>query len=210
MLLPPFPFCEEIASESDKLAATESKSSNHRQRNRLHTAALAVHLAQKQLQAGLAKDAEATLSEALNEYARMDEELAAESKKSMPGKREIHTLLVEDDANESALLAAFLRLHGIQVEVANDGQDALDYLRSHDRPDVILLDMRMPRCDGPATLAAIRANAQYEGTKVFAVSGADPQECPFPMGSRGVDGWFRKPVNPRKLIDQMNSVLGLN
>ncbi len=58
----------------------------------------------------------------------------------------------------------------------------LDYLRSHDRPDVILLDMRMPRCDGPATLAAIRGDAQYANTKVFAVSGADPQECPFPSG----------------------------
>ncbi|HEV8062982.1 MAG TPA: response regulator [Gemmataceae bacterium] len=201
---------DEIASESDRLAATESKTSNHRQRNRLHIAALAVHLAQKQLQAGFAKEAEATLGEALCEYARLDEELSGESKKSLPAKREIRTLLVEDDANESALLAEFLRLHGIEVEIANDGQDALDYLRSHDRPDVILLDMRMPRCDGPATLAAIRGDAQYENTKVFAVSGADPQECPFPSGSRGVDGWFRKPVNPSKLIDKMNAVLGLN
>ena len=37
-------------------------------------------------------------------------------------------LLVEDNCNESALLAEFLRLHGVKVETACDGQDALDYL----------------------------------------------------------------------------------
>jgi carbon storage regulator CsrA len=199
---------EEIASESDRQLCAPSKPADHRQRNRLHTARLAIHLAQKQLQAGLTKDAEASLNEALLEYERLDPEIVTETTK--PAHREIRTLLVEDDINESALLAEFLRLHGITVETARDGQDALDYLRSHDRPDVILLDMRMPRCDGPATLAAIRSNAQYEATKVFAVSGADPQECPFPQGSRGVDGWFRKPVNPRKLIDEMNLALGMN
>ena len=201
---------EEIASETDRKACAESKTSVHRQRNHLHTAALAVHLAQKQLQAGLSKDAEATLSEALRLCAKLDNELGADKPKLPPAKREIRTLLIEDDVNESALLAEFLRLHGIKVEIANDGQDALDYLRSHERPDVILLDMRMPRCDGPTTLAAIRENAQYDGAKVFAVTGADPRECQFPGGSRGVDGWFRKPVNPRLLIDEMNHVLGLN
>lgn len=201
---------EEIASESMKRACTLPKPGSHRQRNRLHTAGLAIHLAQRQLEAGLTKEAEASLDEALNEYAKLDEELAGDQKKAAPTIREIRTLLVEDDANESALLAEFLRLYGIKVETANDGQAALDYLQSHERPDVILLDMRMPRCDGPATLAAIRSNAQYQGTKVFAVSGADPKEC-IPQGSdRGVDGWFRKPVNPRKLVEEMNAVLGRN
>jgi len=201
---------EEIASESMKRACALPKPSNHRQRNRLHTAGLAIHLAQKQLEAGLTREAEASLGEALNEYAKLDEEFASESKKTVAERREIRTLLVEDDANESALLAEFLRLYGIKVETANDGQAALDYLQSHERPDVILLDMRMPRCDGPATLAAIRANAQYEATKVFAVSGADPTECVLPGASRGVDGWFRKPVNPRKLVEEMNVALGRN
>lgn len=198
---------EEIASESMKRACAPSKPANHRQRNRLHTASLAIHLAQRQLQAGLTREAEASLGEALNEYAKLDEELAVENKKTAANSREIRTLLVEDDANESALLAEFLRLYGIKVETANDGQAALDYLQSHERPDVILLDMRMPRCDGPATLAAIRANAQYEATKVFAVSGADPNDCIFQGSTRGVDGWFRKPVNPRKLVEEMKSVI---
>ena len=52
---------------------------------------------------------------------------------------------MEDNSSESMLLAAFSRMHGIAVETASDGQNALDYLKSHDRPDVMLLDMRMLR-----------------------------------------------------------------
>jgi len=139
----------EIASEADKTALADSQ--RHRLRNRLHTASLAVHLAQKQLQAGLAREAEVSLSEAMRQYEELDREMVLAKNKAPTSERQISALLVEDNYNESMLLAEFLRLHGIRVETAKDGQDALDYLRSHERPDVILLDMRMPRCDGPST-----------------------------------------------------------
>lgn len=198
---------KELADDARRTEAAEEKSERHRLRNRLHTATLAVHLAQKQLQAGLDDEADETLAGAMREFTTLDQELAAES---LNGNRAIRALLVEDNCNESTLLAEFLRLHGVKVETACDGQDALDYLQSHDRPDVILLDMRMPRCDGPTTIAAIRQNAAYEGLKVFAVTGADPQECSVDAGSRGVDRWFTKPVNPRKLIDELHQSLNLN
>ena len=192
---------EEIAKSTPYI------SERHRLRNRLHTASLAVHLAQRQLEAGLAEDAQETLEGALRDFTALDQELTAASGKP---RREIRALLVEDNGNESALLAEVLRLHGVKVETAYDGLDALDHLKSHDRPDVILIDMRMPRCDGPTTVAAIRQEASYEGLKVFAVSGADPQECNIELGARGVDRWFTKPVNPAKLVDEMNSLFGLN
>jgi len=196
---------KEIATDEARLHDEASAKLRHRNRNRLHTASLAVHLAQKQLQAGLDDEADATLAEALREFSALDQEMAAEK-----ANREIRALLVEDNCNESALLAEFLRLHGIRVETACDGQDALDYLQSHERPDVILLDMRMPRCDGPTTIAAIRQNAAYEGLKVFAVSGADPDACAADPGSRGVDRWFTKPVNPNKLVQEMSLAFAAN
>lgn len=196
---------KEIATGEARLNDETSAKLRHRTRNRLHTASLAVHLAQKQLQAGLDHEADVTLAEALREFSALDQEIAAEK-----APREIRALLVEDNCNESALLAEFLRLHGIKVETACDGQDALDYLQSHERPDVILLDMRMPRCDGPTTIAAIRQNAAYEGLKVFAVSGADPDACAADPGSRGVDRWFTKPVNPNTLVQEMNLAFAVN
>lgn len=196
---------KEIATGEARLQDETSAKLRHRTRNRLHTASLAVHLAQKQLQAGLNDEADATLAEALREFSALDQEMAAEK-----ANREIRALLVEDNCNESALLAEFLRLHGIKVETACDGQDALDYLRSHERPDVILLDMRMPRCDGPTTIAAIRQNSAYDGLKVFAVSGADPNACAADPSSRGVDRWFSKPVNPNRLVQEMNLAFAAN
>ncbi len=196
---------QEIANGEVRPNAELSAKLSHRTRNRLHTASLAVHLAQKQLQAGLDDKADATLEEALREFAVLDQEMAAEK-----ANRGIRALLVEDNCNESALLAEFLRLHGIKVETACDGQDALDYLQSHDRPDVVLLDMRMPRCDGPTTVAAIRRNAAYDGLKVFAVSGADPDACAANPGSHGVDRWFTKPVNPNTLVKEMNLAFTAN
>lgn len=198
---------KELADEGRGMENAKQISERHQLRNRLHSATLAVHLAQKQLQAGLDEEADQTLAEAIREYAALDQELAA---KNPNNNREIRALLVEDNSNESALLAEFLRLHGVKVETACDGQDALDYLQSHDRPDVILMDMRMPRCDGPTTIAAIRQNIAYEGMKVFAVTGADPQECSADAASRGVDRWFTKPVNPRKLVDELHQSLNLN
>lgn len=201
---------EEIVGQSQEAPPAAAKSPGHRLRNHLHTATLAVHLAQKQLTAGRTAAAEETLNNALRECAALDRELASGKLAVAAAKRGIRTLLVEDNKNECALLAEFLRLHGMTVVTANDGQDALDYLRSNERPDVILLDIRMPRCDGPTTLAAIRHYTHLEGTKIFAVTGTNPADCALPTEGRGVDGWFTKPVNPLHLIREMNQVLGRN
>jgi carbon storage regulator CsrA len=201
---------DEIAPAIANVQASRLNTTNHQLRNRFHAASLAAHLAQKQLRCGMTKEAEATLDEALREFNSLDQELATAKASPLQTRKAIRTLLVEDDCNESALLAGFLRLNGFNVATASDGRDALDYLQSHDRPDVVLLDMRMPRCDGPTTIAAIRGNANYAGLKVFAVSGSDPNDCSLPLGPRGVDRWFTKPLNPVRLVDEMNLALARN
>jgi DNA-binding response OmpR family regulator len=112
--------------------------------------------------------------------------------------------VVEDDANESELLAAFLRLSGFDVDTASDGCDALDYLScGRRRPDVVLLDMQMPRCDGASTISAIRENPAYSGLRVIAVSGRVPADMGVTVGPSGVDKWFRKPLNPQTLVSEL-------
>ena len=140
---------------------------SHEIRNRLHAANLALHLSQKQLQAGLYPQAEKTLQKALDEFAAVEERLATPRIAGAPPPSRPdfrgHALMVEDNANESELLASYLRLSGFQVDTARDGCDALSLLEGDMRPDAILLDMRMPRCDGPSTVSAIRANPDYRG-----------------------------------------------
>jgi carbon storage regulator CsrA len=118
-----------------------------------------------------------------------------------PGAPRAHTaLVVEDNANERELLAHFLRGAGLDVTTAGDGLGALDYLRHRARPDVVLLDMVMPRCDGPTTVRAIRRDPANAGLKIVAVSGHRSDEFDLAVGPAGVDRWYHKPIDPGELL----------
>ena len=118
-------------------------------------------------------------------------------------------LLVENDDNEGAWLAGYLRLNRFDVTVAHDGEDALNYLSLHAPPEVILLGMRMPRCDGPCLVREIRSNKELAQAKLFAVSAEDPSSLDIPTGPNGVDGWFRKPVDAEQLVSGIAKELGI-
>ena len=124
-------------------------------------------------------------------------------------RRAPRVLLVEDDANERGLLASYLQMRGIEMTTAQDGQDAIDFLSLHALPDVVLLDMHMPRCDGRQLVESIRADAAMRRVKLFAVSGTDPRMLGVPDGAKGVDRWYAKPVDPERLVDGITSEVGV-
>jgi CheY-like chemotaxis protein len=147
---------------------------------------------------------------------RLDEELralrqldgAAEGKLvPRPPTRRRTALLVEDNPNECELLAGILRLAGMEVATAGDGADALDYLQKRTRPDVLLLDMRLPRCDGATTVRAIRQNPAYAELKIFAVAGEPAEEIALAQGTAGINRWFSKPLNPEHLLRELHREL---
>ena len=186
--------------------------SMHRQRNRLHTAQLALKLLQKQLEAGLTADSAKTLQKALREFDSLDEEFSppeAEVKVDpVPGSRRV--LLVEDNVNESELLSSYLRMSGYDVDTADNGLKALIYLSRHNPPDLLLLDMHMPEVDGPETVRSIRSNPELKPLKIFAVTGKSQEELGMNLGPTGVDRWFRKPVNPGDLVHAMQRDLSIS
>lgn len=184
----------------------------HALRNRLNSANLALHLVRRQLQLGRTIDAEATIEKALGELGKLDEDVSQIGGKSAArnvGERP-RALLVEDDANESELLAGYLRMSGYDVHTVGDGEEALQVLMAQPRPDVVLLDMRMPKLNGPDTVSSIRQRPELHDLKVFAVSGTPRGELAVGLGPGGVDRWFSKPLDPAKLVDAMNRELALN
>ncbi len=195
---------DELANDEDR--ADESSVVRHAVRNRLHKATLALHVAQKMLERGRADDAERTMAQALQEFAELDQLIDPDGP-SDAAHATRRALLVEDDANERELLAGYLRMCGYEVDTVPDGMEAMRYLSSGSRPDVILLDMHMPRLDGPKTISAIRANPEFAGLKVFAVSGADPDVMSIPIGNRGVNRWFSKPLNPNRFVEALEQEL---
>jgi len=195
---------DEVSAKQAEMAQAEqlSKSppvSNHQLRNQLNSAKLGIHLAQRQMTQGYADKAAETMDKVVEHFRKADQLMAD----SNPEKR--HALLVEDDRNERELLAAYLKSFGYKIETAGNGIEALEYLQEHDLPDVVLLDMAMPVCDGPRAIQQIRETPGMRNLKVYGVSGTDPDDLDVRMGPDGVDGWFQKPLDPAELVNQMRT-----
>lgn len=116
--------------------------------------------------------------------------------------RVIKALLVDDNQNEARLLSSYLRVKGFEVQTAFDGQEAMNQMSKHE-PDVVLLDMTMPKFDGRWTIDQIRGNQSLDALTVFAVSGTNQIDSDVEVGPRGVNQWFRKPLNPEDLISEI-------
>jgi carbon storage regulator CsrA len=185
---------------------------NHAIRNRLNAAALGLHLLHRKLESDDISDAEPTIFQIFNELKAIENELegpAPAGKAPEFGRHELHhrALVVEDNDNERELLAGYLRVSGFEVDTASDGLQAMVRLTEKSPPDVVLLDMRMPRFDGRKTISAIRNNPDYRGLKLFAVSGTRPEEMNISLGPNGVDRWFTKPIDPQTLLNAMRDIL---
>jgi carbon storage regulator CsrA len=178
-----------------------SSSLEHLLRNQLQTTSVGLALLRGQISQGLLADAEVTIERLCDESARLRDRFnALDRPQTLPKITRNTALLVEDNANERELLAGFLRLAGFEVATAGDGADALDYLATQKRPDVMLLDMKMPRCDGLTTVQRIRSTPALAGLKIYAVTGATATDLKVQANETGVDCWFAKPVDPEHLV----------
>lgn len=177
------------------------KGVRHDIRNRLHEIGVGLHLYKEQMLLDLRDDAEETLGIVRDSLKCLDELDIIRSDSSRQRKA---ILLVEDQDNERELLAGLLRLKGFEVNVAADGQAALDYLESNDTPSAILMDMNLPKRSGSSAVQEIRSDSRHCHSKVFAISGTSPEENGLQNGADGVDEWFPKPVNIDQLLDTLD------
>ena len=190
---------------------------SHAARNHLHTALLALALLQRRTELGQITAAEID-SQVAGVIAQLEQleadvtpgpvNLAVSEAAGLPQPRKT-ALVVEDNANERTLLVDYLQTCNYDVQTAGDGLDALDYLNTHARPHVVLLDMTMPRLDGPATVREIRSNPHLRGVKVIAVSGMSARQAAVDLGPAGVDRWFIKPIRVSVLVQEMDRVTSM-
>jgi CheY-like chemotaxis protein len=118
-------------------------------------------------------------------------------------------LVVDDTASIRFLIRTNLELAGFEVDEAVDGVDCLDILKSSDPlPDVITVDVMMPRLDGIATVSAIRSNPR---TKHVAIVMVTTQSHPADIQratQAGVDAYLTKPFDPDFLVVTIRDVIG--
>lgn len=117
-------------------------------------------------------------------------------------------LLIDDDDDIREIAQLSLELGaGWTVIAAASGADGVALARRH-APEAILLDVMMPAMDGPATLAALRADERTRAIPVvFLTAKARPAERGR-LAHGGVVGVLSKPFDPITLPDQIRSLLG--
>jgi CheY-like chemotaxis protein len=115
-------------------------------------------------------------------------------------------LVVEDDEVAREWFVAILAVEGYDAVVAADGAQALDYLRAHPPPDLIVLDMLLPVLDGWRFLEDVRRAERYRHVPILVVTSTIlTREW---ARDNGCAGLLRKPVRGDELLAEVRHCLG--
>lgn len=115
-----------------------------------------------------------------------------------------HILIADDDPGIQASLSAFLTRAGFEVSVARDGEEALVQVDTK-RPDLVLLDVLMPRLDGRAALRRLRRAGDWTPVILLTeVGGATERAMAL---DEGADDYINKPFEGHELVARIRAVL---
>ncbi len=116
-------------------------------------------------------------------------------------------LVVDDEIYIVHILDFSLGMEGYEVITALDGEQALEKLKA-EKPDLIVLDIMMPKLDGYEVCKAIKSNPGTRHIPVILLS-AKGRNVDQKMGfDVGADDYITKPFSPRKLVERINQLLG--
>ena len=112
-------------------------------------------------------------------------------------------LIVEDEPSIAEVVSLYLRRAGYQVQVAQDGQAALDYLEDS-MPDLIVLDLMLPKIDGLSLTRWIRDRGDVPIIMLTARRDESDRIAGLEMGA---DDYVVKPFSPQELVSRVRAVL---
>ena len=120
------------------------------------------------------------------------------------GSRKI--LVVEDDREIRDLLAHYLRKEGFSPVLAHDGESAILKARA-ETPDLVLLDILLPKADGLEVLRAIRSDESIGGTPVVMLTAKGDETDRIVGLELGADDYIPKPFSPREVVARIKAIL---
>jgi DNA-binding response OmpR family regulator len=112
-------------------------------------------------------------------------------------------LVVDDNADAADSLAMLLQVHGDEVRVAYDGEEAL-FAEQEFKPDVLLLDIGMPKLSGYDVARRVR-DARGSEVLIVAITGWGQEEDRQRARDAGFDHHFTKPVDYAVLLDLIDT-----
>ena len=115
-------------------------------------------------------------------------------------------LIVDDEQPIADLLSQTFEQEGHVVTRAHDGIDCMNKMASF-RPDVMIMDIMMPKLDGIDTTRLIRRNRNYAGAIIVALSARADEETRQRMQEAGANLFMRKPFVIAKLVARVGKML---
>ncbi len=135
----------------------------------------------------------------------------------MENLKEIQILLVEDNPNDKELTLRALSKHNLinKLHVVNDGEEALEYIFATgayakrdigDKPDVVLLDLKLPKVDGLEVLREVKSDERTKEIPIVVLTSSTEEHDIVESYGLGVNSYIVKPVEFDKFIDAVSEV----
>jgi CheY-like chemotaxis protein len=121
--------------------------------------------------------------------------------------RKMLILIADDRPTSRELLRTVLERAGYDVIEAEDGEAALEQARSSN-PDLILLDMQMPKLDGYGVLTQLRADPRFRELPVLALTASAMMGDREKILASGFTDYLSKPAGPEKVREMVARLLG--
>ncbi len=116
-------------------------------------------------------------------------------------------LIVEDNEINMKLIRTILKSKGYLLVEARDGEEALQSIVM-ERPDLILMDIQIPKIDGLEATRRIRAMEDLKDTLIIALTAHAMEGDKEKILDAGCDGYIAKPINTRTFISEIESIIG--
>jgi len=134
----------------------------------------------------------------------------------MENLKEVEILLVEDNPYDVELTLRELSKHNLanKIHVANDGEEALDYIFAtgayagrdiNDKPEVILLDLRLPKVSGLEVLRRVKSDERTKAIPVVVLMYSVEDRHIIESYERSVNSYIVKPTNFDKVLDAVRN-----
>ncbi len=115
-------------------------------------------------------------------------------------------LIVDDEQPLVNLLTQAFQQEGHRVMTAANGIDCMNRMASF-RPDIVIMDIMMPKLDGIDTTRLIRRNSSYAGTAIIALSAKSDEDTRARIKEAGANLFMRKPFSVSRLVERISRIL---
>lgn len=118
-------------------------------------------------------------------------------------------LIVDDEPDILELIEYNLKKEGYQVFTARNGQEAISEAK-RSQPDLIVLDIMMPKMDGIEACRIMRAMPEFKNTFMVFLTARSEEYSEIAGFNVGADDYIAKPIKPRALVSRINAILRRN